>query len=145
MISDLKPRVQGENEVLLLSVTQVGGHRLQPPQQAGRGSEPRPPAPRPLLRPGALRSQADGRAGGVRPDRFSERRKEGPSEAWIPFLLLTPQKVNGKAAGRAARDFLVRCVGDELGSRPPLRKGGWGEGQNAPVPTQPGHADVSPV
>lgn len=53
-------------------------------------------------------------------DRFSERRKEDLSKMEIPFLLLTPHEADSKAAGRRARDFLVRCVGDALGSpRPP--------------------------
>lgn len=47
-------------------------------------------------------------------DVFSERRKEGSSEMQIPFLLLTPHEVNREAAGREARDFLGRCVGDAL-------------------------------
>ena len=54
----------------------------------------------------------DGLAGTSGLDVFSERRKEGSSEMQIPFLLLTPHEVNREAAGREARDFLGRCVGD---------------------------------
>ena len=56
----------------------------------------------------------DGLAGTSGLDVFSERRKEGSSEMQIPFLLLTPHEVNRQAAGREARDFLRRCVGDAL-------------------------------
>ena len=56
----------------------------------------------------------DGLAGTSGLDVFSERRKEGSSEMQIPFLLLTPHEVNRQAAGRKARDFLRRCVGDAL-------------------------------
>lgn len=71
--------------------------------------------------PLALRSSAFGLSGVSSLDCCSEGRKEGSSETRIPFLLLTPQEVNLKAAGRGARDFLLRCVGDDFGSPQPVR------------------------
>lgn len=42
----------------------------------------------------------------------------------MPFRLLTPQEVSHKVAGRGARDFPVRHVGDGFGSTGPVRGGG---------------------
>lgn len=51
----------------------------------------------------------------------------------MPFRLLTPQEVSRKVAGRGARDFPVRHVGDGFGSAGPVRGGGGvEEGFRAP-------------
>ena len=80
-------------------------------------------------------------------DVFSERRKEGSSEMQIPFLLLTPHEVNREAAGREARDFLGRCVGDGLAASAFEGRRGCGGRQppSALVPTGTGRARAIPA
>ena len=80
-------------------------------------------------------------------DIFSERRKEGSSEMQIPFLLLTPHEVKREAAGREARDFLGRCVGDGLAASAFEGRKGCGGRQppSAPVPTGMGRARAIPA
>ena len=133
MTSGFWPPESRGNELLLCSVTPTPAViGLLQPQQTNTGS--RSQRPWLLLKqagratgPWALRSRARGLAGVGGPDLFSERRKEGLSEMQILFLLLTPHEVSCKAAGREARDFLVRCVGDGFGRPWPLRgrRGPW--------------------
>lgn len=102
---------------------------LQQPLQTNTSSQPRLPGYFSSRLDGlcqALGSEesAFGLSGVGSLDCFSGGRKEGSSERRIPFLLLTPQEVNLKAAGRGARDFLLRCVGDDFGSPRPVKGGG---------------------